>query len=118
MRKVQLSFIFLLLVLLSACNTWEHNVFQTLSTSKAAIETAISEYNSKQIPNTPQNKQIIDTAKEAHNAAVQAFQTYYLAKTAVGVTGNVAAQQTAVNQALVSLNQAVVQIKTLIQRVK
>lgn len=59
---------------------FERTTVKTLSADKAVIDQAAKDYNAAIIPQTQLSRQIISDARDAHNAAVQAFLAYYRVK--------------------------------------
>jgi len=97
----------------AACTSWERSAFQTLSASKAVIDTAQADYESGTIPKTPQSYAAINAAKQLQTDAVNAMIVYENYKAQKASSGDLAAQQQVVSSILVKLPQLIAQIKAL-----
>jgi len=97
----------------AACTSWERSAFQTLSASKAVIDTAQADYESGKITPTPQAYAEINAAKQVQIDAVNAMLIYENYKAQKAFSGDLAAQQQAVSAILVKLPQLIAQIKAL-----
>jgi hypothetical protein len=94
-----------------ACNTWERSSFQTLSASKAVLDTAQTDYGNRTIPQTPCSFALINNGKAAQTAAVDGMIAYEQLK---ATKGNTTATEAQVTADLASLAPIVVQIQALI----
>lgn len=101
----------LLLLSIGGCNTWERNTYQTLSASKAVLDTAQKDYSTRTIPQTHCAYFIINDAKTADAAAVTAMVVYEQLKV---TKGNTSAQEAIVTTDLAALAPLVVQLQALI----
>ncbi|MFL6427890.1 MAG: hypothetical protein ACJ71S_06570 [Acidobacteriaceae bacterium] len=101
----------LLALAITGCNSWERNTFNTLSASKAVLDTAQSDYESKTIAQTTCAYSIINDGKAAQTAAVNALLTYEGLKAS---KGSLTAQEAVVTADLVALAPLVVQVQSLI----
>jgi len=97
----------------AACTSWERSAFQTLSASKAVIDTAQADYESGTIPKTPQSYAAINAAKQLQTDAVNAMIVYENYKAQKASSGDLTAQQQVVSAILVKLPQLIAQIKAL-----
>lgn len=122
--KVARGFAFVLLLPLLAgstgCyNSWERDIYATLATSKAVIDCAVAGYNhfdadirhscaanpddaafdpaSFYLPQTRETQQAIEKARQVQVAAVEAFQTYAVAKLARDTSVPLSQRQAAVS---------------------
>jgi hypothetical protein len=98
-------------LLTSGCTSFEQSTFQTLSASKAVLDTAQQDYENRTIPKTACAQSIINNGKAAQTVAVAALQDY---ANVVAAKGNVSAQQAVVVAGLASLAPLVVQVQSLI----
>jgi hypothetical protein len=106
-------------LLLSGCfNSWERDTYATLAASKRVIDCAVAGYNhfdadirhactadpadpqfdpaTFYLPQTPAAQQVIEKARQAQIAAVNAFDAYAVAKLAKNPAATLAAKQAAV----------------------
>lgn len=100
-----------LLSYIGGCSGFERNTFNTLSASKAVLDTAQSDYQSRKIPQTHCAYFIINDAKVADKAAVSAMVAYEQLKV---TKGDLAAEQAIVTTDLATLAPLVIQIQSLI----
>jgi hypothetical protein len=96
---------------LTACDSFERNTFNTLSSSKAVIDQTQADYEAKTIPHTQCAYSLINNAKAAQTVAVEAFLDYENIK-AAGKDLN--AQTAVVVTDLANLAPLVIQVKTLV----
>lgn len=108
MKRIALC---LLLVLCAGCNTWERTTFQTLSSSKAVIDQAATDYQNRTIANTTCNFTTINNARAAQTTAVNSMVVYEQLK-ATG--GNFQAQVAVVTADLATLPALVVSLQAII----
>jgi hypothetical protein len=108
-RRVVVSLF--LAISMTACSSWERTTFQTLSASKAVLDTAQADYTSRTIPQTHCAYDIINDGKAAQTAAVDAMVVYEQLK---ATKGSLTAQEAIVTADLVALAPMVVQIQALI----
>lgn len=95
------------------CNTWERTTFQTLSASKAVIDQAQADYEAGTITKTAQAFALINSAKKAQTAAVDAMVAYETIKASGGTSSALSTQQQVVVAALAVIPQLIVEIKAL-----
>lgn len=100
----------LLSLCVMGCNDFERTTFQTLSASKAVIDTAQADYEARTIPHNSCSYSIINDAKAAQTTAVNAMVIYEEEKAA---KTDLAAQTAAVTSTLVQLPLLIVQVKSL-----
>lgn len=79
MKLIRAS-IALSILLLAGCSSWERTTFQTLSASKASIDTAQNDYEARTIPHTQCAFDLITKAKATQTLAVDAMMSYETAK--------------------------------------
>jgi hypothetical protein len=108
MKKL-LSISLVSLCLLAGCSSWERTTFQTLSASKATIDTAQADYEAHTIPHVQCSYDLINKAKAGQTLAVNAMLTYETAKTTTGAT----AAQAVVDTDLTQLVPIIASVKTL-----
>lgn len=95
---------------LTGCNDFERTSFQTLSASKAVIDTAQADYEAHKLPKTACTKALIESGKVAQTVAVNALMDY---DKVLAAHGDPALTQAAVISDLASLAPMVAQVKTL-----
>ena len=106
-------------LLLSGCfNSWERDTYATLAASKRVIDCAVAGYNhfdadirqactadpadpqfdpaTFYLPQTPESQQVIEQARQAQIATVNAFDAYAVAKLAKDPSATLAEKQAAV----------------------
>jgi len=64
------------------CGSWDQTAYETLSVSKAVVDTAAADYQTGAIERTQATYDAITRAQAGQAAAVQALETYELAKAA------------------------------------
>jgi hypothetical protein len=101
----------LLAMLAAGCNSWERTTFQTLSASKATIDNAQAQYESKAIAQNQCSYAVINDAKAAQTVAVNGFLGYEQVKQA---KGDIVTAEAAVNTQLVKLVPLVAQVTALL----
>lgn len=113
------------LILLIGCPNWEHQAFQSLSASKAAIDSAQQAYEVSAsapcqvpstvacIPHTAAAYAVINKAKDAQKTAVDAMVAYETAKAASQGQGALEVAQTDVQTALAALPGLISDVKAL-----
>lgn len=99
-----------MLVCLAGCNDWERTTFQTLSSSKAVIDTAKTDYEAHTIPHNTCSYTLINDARAAQAVSVNSLLVYEQVKAAKGDTG---AQEAVVVSTLATLGADVAQVKAL-----
>ena len=100
-----------LLGLITGCNSFERTTFQALSTSKAVIDQAQTDYEARTLPHTEPVYKAINDAKDAQHTAVDALLTYEQVKTAKGTQTALQSQQQLVVIALGKLPVFIADIK-------
>ncbi|HXF12240.1 MAG TPA: hypothetical protein VN517_03745 [Terriglobales bacterium] len=93
------------------CTDFERTSFQTLSASKAAIDTAQADYEARTIPHNACSYAIINDAKGIQTAAVDALQVYDKVRVA---KGDLTAETAVVSASLLQLAPVVVKVQSLI----
>ena len=101
-----------LLILVAGCNSWERTTFQTLSASKATIDNAQAQYESKAIVQNQCAYAVINDAKAAQVVAVNGFLDYEKVKAA---KGDVATAEATVTGELTSLAPLVAKVAAMVQ---
>lgn len=101
----------LLAVAITGCNSWERTTFQTLSASKATIDNAQAQYESKAIAQNACSYAIINDAKASQAVAVNSFLTYEQVKNS---KGDLTSAETIVNTKLTALIPLVAQVTSLL----
>lgn len=106
-------FIALAIIMLSVtgCTSFERDAFNTLSSSKAVLDTAQADYEARTIPKTACAYSLINNGKAAQAVAVTALQDYH---NIAAAKGNVGAAQATVVADLAALAPLVVQVQALI----
>lgn len=94
----------------TGCTDFERASFQTLSASKAVIDQAQADYESKALPHTSCSYSIINDAKAIQVTAVNALELYEVDKAA---KTDLTAQTAVVTTALIQLPAVIVQVKAL-----
>lgn len=94
----------------TGCTDFERASFQTLSASKAVIDQAQADYESKALPHTSCSYSIINDAKAIQVSAVNALELYEVDKAA---KTDLTAQSAVVTSALIQLPAVIVQVKAL-----
>jgi len=112
-RKLKFAVIPMFILLAAACTSWEQTTYQTLAASKAVIDTAGTQYNAGQLPQTQAVLTLITKARLAQTTAVDAFKQYLFIKAAGATSTNLAAQQAAVTNAVAQVAAVIVDIKAL-----
>lgn len=97
---------------LSGCTDWERTVFQSLATSKAAIDQAAADYNSGAIAQTSATNTAIEDARSAQRAAVLVMADYEGLKAQKAPQATLQAKQQEVEKALAALPPLLAKIKT------
>jgi len=113
---VSLFFFALLITLMLfciACSSWERTTFQTLSTSRAVINQAVSDYQAKTISNTAAAYKAINDARDLQKTVVDAFVTYEQMKTSGASVAALSTQQNVVTAALSKLPTLIADVKLL-----
>lgn len=100
-----------LLLIAAGCNTWERTTFQALSASKATIDNAQAQYESKAIAQNSCSYAVINDAKASQVIAVNGFLAYEQVKTA---KGDIVTAEATVNTELASLVPLVAQVTALL----
>jgi len=103
--------LFLVLILLAGCNSWERTTFNTLATSKAVLDTAQKDYEAGTIPQTKCAYALINDGKAAQTVAVNAMIAYEGVKSA---KGNLTAQEVIVTGDLGTLAPLVIEVQSLV----
>lgn len=98
----------------AACTNWEHQTYATLNASKAVIDQAGADYNAGILSQTKAVHDLIQSARDAQTAAVQAFESYAVAK----VGGSDPAQLTKLQQSVMDATAAVVSLVDDIKKLK
>lgn len=93
------------------CTDFERSTFQTLSASKAVIDTAQADYESRTLPHNSCSYAIINDAKGIQTAAVDSLQVYDKIRVA---KGDLTAQTAVVSATLLQLAPEVVKVQALI----
>lgn len=106
-RILALSVLILCVV---GCTDFERTSFQTLSSSKAVIDQAQTDYEARTLPHTACSYSIINDAKAAQTAGVNAMVIYEEEKAA---KTDLTAQTAVVISTLLQLPAIIVQIKAL-----
>lgn len=109
MKKILAAILLTLAV--AGCNSWERTTFQTLSASKATIDNAQAQYESKAIAQTSCAYSIINDAKASQVIAVNGFLGYEQVKNA---KGDIATAEATVAAELASLVPLVAQVTALL----
>jgi len=112
-RKLRVAALIPLLLILVACSNWEQKTYQTLAASKAAIDTAATQYNAGQLPQTTTVFNLISRARVAQTTAVDAMLEYEKLKIANSPTATLQAQQIAVTAAVTQVTLVIADIKAL-----
>lgn len=94
------------------CSTWERASFQTLSASKAVIDQAQADYESRAIPRTEAAYATINKAKELQKTAVDGMVLYESIK-GTQSTAVAQAQQQIVAAALLQIPAILADVKSL-----
>lgn len=94
----------------TGCTDFERSTFQTLSTSKAVIDTAQADYEARTLPHNTCSFTIINDAKAAQTTAVNAMVIYEEEKAA---KADLTAQTAVVTSTLLQLPALIVQVKGL-----
>jgi len=94
----------------TGCTSFERQAFQTLSTSKAVIDTAQTDYEARTLPHNACAYTIINDAKAAQTAGVNAMVVYEEEKAA---KADLTAQTAVVTSTLVQLPALIVKVKSL-----
>jgi hypothetical protein len=97
-------------LLVTGCNGFERNVFQTLSTSRDVIDKAQADYESRKLPHNQCAFALINDAKAVQTTAVNAMVVYEEQK---ATSKDLTAETALVASTIVSLPPLVVKIKTL-----
>ena len=92
------------------CTDFERSSFQTLSASKAVIDTAQADYEARTIPHNTCSYTIINDAKAIQVSAVNAMVVYENEKAA---KADLTAQTQVVTDTLLKLPLVIAQVKTL-----
>jgi hypothetical protein len=95
--------------------TFERTTYNSLATSKAAIDSAAAQYNSGAIAQTQQAHDIIAKAQQAQNVAVDAFKTYLYTKAGTQA-GDVQTAQANVNAAIASLAATISDVQSMVAK--
>lgn len=95
----------------AGCSSFERDAFNTLSASKAVLDTAQKDYQARIIPKTQCAYSLINNGKAAQAVAVTGLQDYH---NVAAAKGNVSAAQATVIGELASLAPIVIQVQTLI----
>lgn len=106
-----LAGLLLCVTLCTACSSFERTTFQTLSTSKALLDQAQADYESKVLPHTTATYNVITKGKTIQKDAVDAMVTYETYKATK--TGSLSSQQAAVIVILVQLPTVLADVKAL-----
>lgn len=101
----------LIALAVTGCSDFERTSFNTLSSSKAVLDTAQADYEARTIPKTQCAYSLINNGKAAQTTAVTALQDYHNISAA---KGNVSAAQATVVADLATLAPIVVQVQSLI----
>jgi hypothetical protein len=103
-----------LLLLLAGCpaTSFERNTYNTLSSSKAVLQTAQDDYMDRTIPQTHCANAIITDAKKVHDTAVSAMVAYEQIKV---TKGNLAPQEQIVVNDVAALAPLIVKVSALIK---
>ena len=118
-RIIALAATMLVAVGIVGCTTWERTTFQALSTSKAVIDQAQTDYEvGTAIPHNAVAYNAINSAKAAQTTAVNFMVTYEEIKAAGGTQANLTAAQNDVTIALANLPTLIANVKALYQGVK
>jgi PBP1b-binding outer membrane lipoprotein LpoB len=100
----------ILALCVTGCTDFERSTFQTLSASKAVIDTAQADYEARTIPHNTCSYTIINDAKAVQISAVNSMVVYENEKAAkVDLT----AQTQVVTDTLLKLPPVIAQVKTL-----
>lgn len=99
-----------LVLVISGCNSFERNTFNTLATSKGVIDQAQADYVAKTIPRTTCTYAVIQDAKAAQTLAVNAMFFYEAEKSAGKDLG---AQEATVTLELADIVPLIAQVKVL-----
>lgn len=106
-----LAAIILTAALASGCNSWERTTFQTLSSSKAVLDTAQADYESNKIPQSRCAYSMINNGKAAQDVAVNAMVEYEKLK---ATKGNFQAEENVVVGDLAALAPLITEAQQLI----
>lgn len=98
---------------LTACSNWERSTYQSLSASKAVVDQAQADYESKALPRTVLVYNAINAAKDAQTAAVQAFAAYEQLKATGAEDTRLRGQQAVVDAALQRIPPLIAALKAL-----
>lgn len=109
MKRILASLVLILCVV--GCTDFERQSFQTLSASKAVIDTAQADYEARTIPHNACAFAIINDAKGIQTAAVDSLQVYDKIRMA---KGDLTAQTAVVSATLLQLAPEVVKVQALI----
>lgn len=113
MKRITAAIALSLCILMAGCTNFERTTFQTLSTSKAVIDQAQTDYEARTLPHTQAVYAAINEAKSAQTTAVDSFLTYEQIKTAKGSQTALNTQQQIVVVALGRLPVLITDIKAL-----
>jgi len=110
---------------LIGCPKWDRDTMQSLAASKGAIDQAFDDYNSGKIDNTPQNHNLLITARSKHNDVTQLFLSYVKVEQATkaqkcdqACKDSLAKAQAAVTAGLLELGRVVQAIEDLVNHKK
>lgn len=112
MKILRITAALMLCACLTACDSFERTTFQTLSASKAVLDTAQNDYEAgTAIPHNKCAYALINDGKAAQAVAVQAMLTYEGVKAA---KGNLTAETATVTADLIALAPLMVKVEALI----
>jgi len=97
-------------ILATGCNDFERTAFQTLSSSRAVIDQAQADYESRKLPHNQCAYALINNAKAVQTTAVNAMVVYEEEK---ATSKDLTSQTALVASTIASLPPLVVKIKTL-----
>ncbi|HZR27878.1 MAG TPA: hypothetical protein VFA71_03790 [Terriglobales bacterium] len=105
------------------CSSWERDTMQSLAASQGVINQAFDDYNSGKIEQTPQNHNLLITARSKHNDVTQLFLSYVKIEQATqgqkcdqGCKDTLAKAQAGVAAALLELGQIVQAVDDLVKQ--